>query len=210
MKVEIKQVEQKYDGFVKVEKAILRFERFNGQMTSDVTRYRFFRGDAVAVLLFDPSTRRVLLQRQFRYTAHVKTGEGWLTECVAGMMEPNETALDVAKREVLEETGFKLKKVDLLAHYFIGPGGSSDQVYLYRGEVENQQQSPGVYGLMEEGEEIQAQWVSLGEALQLADQGQIRDAKTLIALLLLDRRLREPTSGTEQGGADLSGDCGHI
>jgi nudix-type nucleoside diphosphatase (YffH/AdpP family) len=199
MKVEIKQVEQKYDDFVKVEKATLRFERFNGEMTSDVTRYRFFRGDAVAVLIFDSSTRRVLLQRQFRYTAHVKTGEGWLTECVAGMMEANETAIDVARREVLEETGFKLKKVELLAHYFVGPGGSSDQVTLYLGEVENPQQSPGVHGLMEEGEEIQAQWVPLGEALQLVDRGQINDAKTLIALLLLDRRLREATAETPEG-----------
>ena len=199
MKVEIKQVEQKYDDFVKVEKATLRFERFNGEMTSDVTRYRFFRGDAVAVLIFDSSTRRVLLQRQFRYTAHVKTGEGWLTECVAGMMEANETAIDVARREVLEETGFKLKKVELLAHYFIGPGGSSDQVTLYLGEVENPQQPPGVHGLMEEGEEIQAQWVPLGEALQLVDRGQINDAKTLIALLLLDRRLREATAETPEG-----------
>ncbi len=199
MKVEIRQVEQKYDDFVKVEKATLRFERFNGEMTSDVTRYRFFRGDAVAVLIFDSSTRRVLLQRQFRYTAHVKTGEGWLTECVAGMMEANETAIDVARREVLEETGFKLKKVELLAHYFIGPGGSSDQVTLYLGEVEDPQQPPGVHGLMEEGEEIQAQWVPLGEALQLVDRGQINDAKTLIALLLLDRRLREATAETPEG-----------
>jgi nudix-type nucleoside diphosphatase (YffH/AdpP family) len=200
MKVNIKQVERKYDGFVKVEEAILRFERFNGEMTSDVTRYRFFRGDAVAVLVFDPSTRRVLLQRQFRYTAHVKTGEGWLTECVAGMMEPNETALDVASREVFEETGFKLKKVELLAHYFIGPGGSSDQVYLYLGVVENPQQPPGVHGLMEEGEEIQAQWVPLEEALELVDRREIKDAKTLLGLALLDRRLRKATGETQEGG----------
>jgi nudix-type nucleoside diphosphatase (YffH/AdpP family) len=200
MKVSIKQVERKYDGFVKVEEAILRFERFNGEMTSDVTRYRFFRGDAVAVLVFDPSTRRVLLQRQFRYTAHVKTGEGWLTECVAGMMEPNETALDVASREVFEETGFKLKNVELLAHYFIGPGGSSDQVYLYLGVVENPQRPPGVHGLMEEGEEIQAQWVPLEEALDLVDGREIKDAKTLLGLALLDRRLRKATGETQEAG----------
>ena len=190
MKVEIKHVAPEYEGFVKVEKAVLRFERFSGEMSEETTRYRFFRGDAVAVLIFDRETRRVLLQRQFRYTAHAKTGLGWLTECVAGMMELNETPLEVATREVFEETGLKLEKAELLAHYFIGPGGSSDQVYLYLGEVQNSRQPLGVHGLIEEGEEIQAEWVPLEEALQRVDRGEIKDAKTLIGLALLDRRLR--------------------
>jgi nudix-type nucleoside diphosphatase (YffH/AdpP family) len=195
MRVEIKQVEQEFDGFVKVEKAILRFERFCGEMSDEITRYRYFRGDAVAVLIFDPETRQVLLQRQFRYTAHAKTGEGWLAECVAGMMEPNETALQVATREVFEETGFKLRKAELLAHYFISPGGSSDQVYLYLAEVENPRELKGIHGLLEEGEEIQTEWVPLDKALQLVDRSEIKDAKTLLGLTLLERRLKQRNEG---------------
>jgi ADP-ribose pyrophosphatase len=195
MKVEIKQVERQYDGFVRVERATLRFERFSGEMSQEIERYRFFRGDAVGVLIFDPAQQRVLMQRQFRYTAHAKTGDGWLTECVAGMMEPKETPLEVARREVFEETGLKLKKAELLAHYFIAPGGSSDQVYLFLGEVEDPSRLTGVHGLIEEGEEIHAQWVPLAEALRLVDRGEIRDAKTLIGLALLDRRLRERDEG---------------
>jgi ADP-ribose pyrophosphatase len=159
-------------------------------MTEEMTRHRYFRGDAVAVLVYDPATDRVVLQRQFRYAAHVRTGDGWLTECVAGMMEENETPLEVARRELLEETGLKLKQAELVAHYFIAPGGCSDQVYLYLGEVEDTTQPLGVHGLIEEGEEIQAAWVPLADALRLVDEGKIQDAKTLIGLSLLDRRLR--------------------
>jgi len=190
MRAEIKKTQLEFDGFAKVESAVVRFERFDGTMTEEITRHRYFRGDAVAVLVFDPSTNRVVLQRQFRYAAHVRTGDGWLTECVAGMMGEGETTLEVARRELLEETGLKLKRAELVAHYFIGPGGSSDTVHLYLAEVEDPTQLLGVHGLIEEGEEIQAAWVPLSDAMQLVDEGKIQDAKTLIALSLLDRRLR--------------------
>ena len=118
MKVEIKQSKLEHEGFVRVIKANLRFERFNGQMSDEVVRFHYHRSDAVAVLIYDDVNQHVLLIRQFRYAVHTKTGDGWLTECVAGMMEQNETPLDVAHREVLEETGLKLLKLELLAHYF--------------------------------------------------------------------------------------------
>ena len=89
------------------------------------------------------------------------------------MMEENETPLEVARRELLEETGLKLK-----------------QAYLYLGEVEDTTQPLGVHGLIEEGEEIEAAWVPLADALRLVDEGKIHDAKTLIGLSLLDRRQR--------------------
>jgi len=98
MKVEIKQTQLEFDGFAKVESAVLRFERFSGGMTEEMTRHRYFRGDAVAVLVYDPAIDRVVLQRQFRYAAHVRTGDGWLTECVAGMMEENETNCPAVER----------------------------------------------------------------------------------------------------------------
>ncbi|MBM3803634.1 MAG: NUDIX domain-containing protein [Acidimicrobiia bacterium] len=190
MRVEIKERRLEFDGFGKVERAVLRYERFAGGMTTELTRHRYFRGDAVAVLVYDPATQRVVLQRQFRYAAHARTGDGWLTECVAGMMEEGETPLEVAQRELLEETGLRLKQAELVAHYFIGPGGCSDRVYLYLGEVEDATQPLGIHGLVEEGEEIQAAWVPLDEALRLVDAGKIQDAKTLIGLSLLERRLR--------------------
>jgi hypothetical protein len=63
-------------------------------------------------------------------------------------------------------------------------------VHLYLGMVENSEQPVGIAGLQDEGEEIQAEWIPLQEALRRVDAGQIVDGKTIIALTLLERRLR--------------------
>jgi len=195
MKVEIKQSRTEHDGFVKIIQAKLRFQKFDGQMSEEITRFHYHRSDAVAVLIYDDANQRVLLIRQFRYAVYAKTGEGWLTECVAGMMEENETPLEVAHREVFEETGLRLRQAELLAHYFFSPGGCSDRVHLYLGTVENSDQPVGIAGLEGEGEEIQAEWVPLQEALKRVDDGKIVDGKTIIALNLLERRLRNGQRG---------------
>ena len=197
MKVLISHKQFEYEGYVKVEKAKLQFERFNGTMSPEITRFRHFRGDAVAVLIFDPVHLRVLLINQFRYPVYAKTGKGWFLECVAGMSEENESPIEVARREVVEETGLQLRSLELLTEYFFAPGGSSDKVFLFLGEVEDPQVPLGIHGLLHEGEEIEARWVPLKQALAWVDSGEISDAKAIIGLTLLDRRLRmkELTTG---------------
>jgi ADP-ribose pyrophosphatase len=191
MKVLISHKQFEYEGYVKVEKAKLQFERFNGTMSPEITRFRHFRGDAVAVLIFDPIHLQVLLINQFRYPVYAKTGEGWFLECVAGMSEENESPPEVARREVGEETGLRLRSIELLAEYFLAPGGSSDKVILFLGEVEDTQAPLGTHGLLHEGEEIQAEWVPLKQALAWIDSGKLSDAKAIIGLTLLERRLRK-------------------
>jgi ADP-ribose pyrophosphatase len=186
----MKQTSVEHEGFVKIEKDIFQFERFNGEMSQEVTRYRYGRGDAVAVLIYDDSRRRVLLVRQFRNAVHARTGDGWLTECVAGMMMPGETREQVAFREVTEETGMRLCQAELLSSYFFSPGGCSDQVHLFLGTVENPEQPVSIHGLLEEGEETCAEWLPLETALKMVEERKISDAKTLIGLMLLERRLR--------------------
>jgi ADP-ribose pyrophosphatase len=90
-------------------------------MSEEVTRFHYHRSDAVAVLIYDEVNGACSLIKQFRYAVYAKTGDGWLTECVAGMMEENETPLEVAHRGVFEETGLRLRRVELLAQYFSAP-----------------------------------------------------------------------------------------
>jgi len=190
MKVEFKSSTVEYEGFLKIEKDIYQFERFGGGMSREVARYRYRRGDAVAVLIYDESQNRVLLIRQFRNAVHAVTGDGWLVECVAGMMEEGETPEAVAFREVKEETGLELETIEWLTSYFFSPGGCSDRIHLFLGRVKNSTQSLGIHGLWEEGEEVLAQWIPLEEAMAALDRGEIVDAKALMGLLLLERRLR--------------------
>lgn len=189
MRVHIKEEALEYEGFVKIDKAQLKFEKFNGKMSEMITRYRYHRGDAVAVIIYDSSRERVLLIRQFRYAVHARTGDGWFVECVAGMQEDGERLEDVACREVLEETGLKLARLELIAEYFFSPGGCSDKVHMFLGTLQNAEQSLGVHGLVHEGEDIQACWVHLREALEMVKKGKINDVKTMIGLFLLQSRI---------------------
>ncbi len=190
MKVKIHRTWLEHDGFVKVERASLQFEKFNGEMSQEIVRHRYYRSDAVAVMIIDPDSRRVLLIRQFRYAVHANCGDGWLTECVAGMMEPGEEPLEVARREVHEETGLRLKSAAPLISYFFAPGGCSNQVHLFLGEVEDPGRPVGLAGLAHEGEEILAEWIPLTQALRMIEDGRIIDGKTIIGLMLLKRKLK--------------------
>jgi ADP-ribose pyrophosphatase len=190
MKVRIIQSSLEYDGFLRVEKDVFQFEQFDGEMSPPVERFRYTRGDAVAVIIFDKKRDSVLLIHQFRNAVHARTGEGWLTECVAGMMKKGETPESVAFREVAEETGLELEKVEHLTSYFISPGGCSDQVHLFLGTLKNPDHPLGVHGLQEEGENVLAEWIPFDQAKQMVWQKQILDAKALIGLLLLAQRRR--------------------
>lgn len=190
MRVHIRQTGLEYDGFIRIERADLAFEKFSGEMSAAVRRFRYHRGDVAAVMIYDSDRDRVLLIRQFRYAVHARTGDGWLIECVAGIQETGESIQTGARREVLEETGLKLAGLELLAEYFPSPGGCSDKIHLFLGTLEDPERSLGVHGVAQEGEDIQASWVPLSQALEMARTGQIQDAKTLIGLLLLESRVR--------------------
>ncbi|MEW5975254.1 MAG: NUDIX hydrolase [Acidobacteriota bacterium] len=189
MKVEIIKSWVEHEGFVRIEKSRLRFEKFDRDLSQEVELGHYHRGDAVGVLIYDPGLDRVLLIRQFRFAAFAKTGDGWLTECVAGMLHEGESPEEAARREVLEETGLLLARADLLTCYFPSPGGCSDQVYLYLGTVVDPSQPVGAGGLNDEGEDIEVFWLPLSEALHLAETATIQDAKTLIGVGLLARRV---------------------
>ena len=121
---------------------------------------------------------RVCLIRSRRLTV-----DQTLIEVPAGTLEPEETPLQTARRELTEETGFRATHFDELATYYPSPGVLSEQMWLYvaRGLT------PGQHA-REPNEEIDNLIVSWDEALSMIDRGDIRDGKTLAAILLWDRR----------------------
>src|SRR5262249_28300157 len=63
------------------------------------------------------------------------TTDGWITEAVAGMIAPGETAEQAIIRETLEETGYRINKPELICKFFSSPGGTSERIFLYFSEV---------------------------------------------------------------------------
>jgi ADP-ribose pyrophosphatase len=136
---------------------------------------------SVVILAVDesknPADPDVILERQYRHAA----GQ-FLLELPAGRVEPGESTLAAAKREMIEETGYRAKRWTLLTKYFASPGflGEWMQIYLAR-EIRDGRAQP------EADEQIEVVRMPLSEALALVSANQIHDGKTLIGLMLYDR-----------------------
>jgi ADP-ribose pyrophosphatase len=101
-----------------------------------------------------------------------------LIEVPAGTREPDETPLETARRELMEETGYRAARLDELPSFYPSPGISSERMWVFVGR-ELTAGPPA----REDNEEIENLVVSWDEALAMIDRGQICDGKTIVAIL---------------------------
>ena len=134
-KVQIISEKVVFDDKFKVLETRLQFEKFDGQMSEPVRRLTFERGDAAAALLWHRDRQKLLLVEQFRCPTY-KKGPGWIIETVAGMVKPGEEPEAAMRREILEETGYQVRELKYIGKFYLSPGGSSERLFLYYGEVE--------------------------------------------------------------------------
>lgn len=180
-KVDIIEKREAYEGYFRINAYRLRHELHSGGMSQEVRREVFERGHAVGVLLYDPVRRQVVLQEQFRIGALVAGFDPWLTEIVAGIIEPDESAESVARREAFEETGLTVTDLIALHHYLVSPGGTSESVQLFLGRVDAGN-AGGVHGLDHEDEDIRVIALDVPKALALLDDNKVDNALLVIAL----------------------------
>ena len=174
--------ERVFDGFFRIDEAIVEYERFDGRMSGPMRRLVFERGDAVAVLPTDRERRQVVLVRQFRYPAFVRDGRGWLWEIIAGMQDEGRDAESVARAEAMEEAGYELGQLRHVMTVYPSPGGSTERVHIYVAEIRPESRVSEGGGLPRDGEDILVRSFSLEEAMAMIGEGRIVDAKTVIAL----------------------------
>jgi len=179
-KVEIENKHIVFDDVFKIQEATLRFQKFNGQMSEPVRRLVFERGDSTAALLFNRDTQKVLLINQFRYPAYEK-GQGWLCEVVAGVIDANEQPEESVKREIREEIGYEAHELTHIATFYVSPGGTSERIMLFYGEVGDADRVSAGGGLASEHEDIQLVELTLPDLWRALENGDIVDAKTLVA-----------------------------
>ncbi|SLN59924.1 NUDIX domain-containing protein [Oceanibacterium hippocampi] len=176
------------DGFLPVDTVSVSFERFDGGFAGPMERRVLMRGDAAAAVLYNPSAGTVVLAEQFR-VATVDGGSGWLVEIPAGMIDAGEEAEATMRREILEETGYRVGALESWGWYFASPGGSAERVHMFYGEIGSGDRVAGGGGLDHEHEDIRLIEPTLAEVWRMLDNGSILDAKTLIGLQGLRLRL---------------------
>jgi ADP-ribose pyrophosphatase len=191
-----------FDGFFKVIRYRLRHVQFAGGMGRDLVREVLERGHAVAVLPFDPERNEVVLIEQFRIGALGVIAEPWLFEPVAGIIEPGEQAVEVARREAVEEAGLELLDLIPACTYFASPGGSTETCQVFIGRVDAAA-AGGIFGVAHEGEDIKVHVVPLEDALDWLRNGRIHAVTTIVALQWLALHRAELTA--RWGGAGAAG-----
>lgn len=132
---------------------------------------------AVLPFLDDPGEPdpRALLIRQFR---HAADGDIW--EIPAGRLDPGEEPVDCAHRELAEETGYTATTIEPLISVFTTPGFTDEVIHLFV--------ATGLTAgtpRREADEFVETHELRWSEVLRLVQSGEIRDGKTLAAILYL-------------------------
>lgn len=170
-----------YRGFFKLTGYELKHDLFEGGESPLLSRELLDRGNAAAVLPYDPVRDEVVLIEQFRIGAGDDPSGPWMIEIIAGLQEPDESAEEVIHREALEEAGCKLSHLIPLHHYYSSPGSSNEQIQIYFARTETAGLG-GIHGIDEEGEDIRVHVISSDTAFNWLDQGRIDSALPIIAL----------------------------
>jgi len=151
------------------------------QKTSEGSRPReIVRHPGAVVVLPLLDDGRVCLIRNYRISVNQT-----LIELPAGTLETGEEPIQNAERELIEETGYRAAKFQKLHAFYLSPGILDERMHLFlatgltAGEAAR-----------EAGEEIDNLVVPWDEAIQMAVDGRIQDAKSIVGLLLVDRLLK--------------------
>jgi ADP-ribose pyrophosphatase len=177
-----------FDRHLRVDVVRFRHRLFSGLWSGECLYDVVRRGEAVAIVLYDPDRERVVLIEQFRVAALFAGRSPWQLEAVAGLVDSAETTEMVARREAQEEAAMTLIGEPLLIQrYLPSCGGSDECVTLYCGRVDSRT-AGGVHGLASEGEDTRIVVKTLSQIETLLDEGAIENGHTLVALYWLLRQ----------------------
>lgn len=144
--------------------------------------YVFDRGNAVSAIVYITDLDKIILVKQYRAGS-----DRFEIEIPAGMRDGDEAAEDTVVREILEETGYAVDKIEHVKHLLMSPGGITEEHDVFYVETNSNLKVQKGGGLVEEHEEIEIMYVSKAEAVAMTNRGEIEDAKAVVALQWMEK-----------------------
>ena len=161
------------------------YQQANGEWVTQ-QREAYDRGNGATILLHNPATDTVILTRQFRLPTYVNGNDtGMLIETCAGLLD-NDHPDDAIRREMEEETGYRISAVEKVMEAYMSPGSVTECLFFYLAEYSSYT-SRTVGGGIDE-EDIDVLELPLPVALRMIETGEIMDGKTIMLLYHLKLR----------------------
>jgi nudix-type nucleoside diphosphatase (YffH/AdpP family) len=148
-----------------------------------IQRECYNRGNGVAVLLYNVKKSTVILTKQFRMPIYENDkNESMSIEVCAGAIDKNESSETTIMREIQEEVGYDVKKVNLVLETYMSPGAMTEKLYLYVAEYSDDMKISDGGGLDSEDEDIEVLEIPFDDAINMIQTKAITDAKTVLLL----------------------------
>lgn len=156
---------------------------FKNGTSKNLTHEVFGKNDGVAILLYNPNSKKVILSKQFRTPVYIAgVQNGFLIEVVGGAIDKNESPENSAIRETEEEVGYKVNHIKKVATVFLSPGLMKEQTHLFVAPYNEHDKVDKGGGLASENEEIEVLETLFVDALKMIENQEIVDVRTILLL----------------------------
>ena len=145
-------------------------------------REAYDRGNGATILLYNKESTMVILTKQFRMPTFINgNNDGMLIEACAGLLDKDNPE-DCIKRETEEETGYRVSSVKKIFQAYMSPGSVTELIYFFIAEYAANMKMNDGGGLAHEQEDIEVLELPIDTALQMIENGEIKDGKTIMLL----------------------------
>jgi nudix-type nucleoside diphosphatase (YffH/AdpP family) len=169
------------DNWYTLYKFTYEYKKEDGSWEKQI-RESYDRGNGAAILLYNKDRGTVILTKQFRMPTYVNGNpSGMMIEVCAGVLDGAEPE-DCIKKEVEEETGYRIDHVKKVFESYMSPGAVTEILHFFIGEYQEQMKIGDGGGAEDETENIEVLEVLFDTALNMITNGEIKDAKTIMLL----------------------------
>ena len=179
--VNILKTEVLSDNWYILRKLTYEYQQKNGTHQVQI-REVYDRGNGATILLYNKEHKTIILTRQFRLPTFINgNADGMLIETCAGLLD-KDNAEECIKRETEEETGYKISDVKKIFEAYMSPGSVTEILYFFVAAYTASMKTREGGGIEHEQENIEVLELSFDKALQMMQDGLIKDGKTIMLL----------------------------